>query len=83
MDKRLDKIEDKVDTIKDSIHSIDKTLQRNTNSLEYHIKRTDILDDKTNRIETFQNKLIGGFKLFGIITAVVGATLLVIKLFNI
>ncbi len=34
----------KLDQILEKIHSIDKTLDRNTSSLELHIKRTEILE---------------------------------------
>jgi archaellum component FlaC len=41
----MSKIEEKLDRLDTRIDSIDKTLERNTVSLETHIKRTDALED--------------------------------------
>ena len=42
--QKLEKLDDKLD-------NVDKTLVRNTESLEYHVLRTDMLQDKLNKIE--------------------------------
>ena len=51
MDDKINKIHDKLDLIVDKIHSIDKTLERNTTSLEYHISRTNALEAKIEPLE--------------------------------
>lgn len=49
---------DKLDVITDKLHQIDKTLQRNTDSLEHHIRRTDALEkDVKLRSEQAANDL--------------------------
>ena len=40
------KIEDKIDKIVDTLHSMDKTLMRNTLSLEEHMEQTRLLKQK-------------------------------------
>jgi chromosome segregation ATPase len=51
MKDRVERIEVKVDEIKESIASIDKTLAINTESLITHIKRTDLLEKKLEKVE--------------------------------
>lgn len=43
-DKRFDSIENKVDTIQKSIHSIDITLAEQHVSLKEHMRRTSLLE---------------------------------------
>lgn len=45
-----DRIFEKLDKIDERLNSIDKTLERNTISLEYHIKRTDILQNEVEKM---------------------------------
>lgn len=45
-DNKLDKIANDVQEIKLSLVKMDMTLERNTDSLENHIKRTDLLESK-------------------------------------
>lgn len=51
MKDRVERIEVKVDEIKEYIASIDKTLAINTESLVTHIKRTDLLEKKLEKVE--------------------------------
>ena len=44
MEKHIDRILDKLDKLDDKVNEIDKTLARNTDSLELHMKRTDLLE---------------------------------------
>lgn len=41
---RFDKIESKLDKMNESLHNIDVSMARNTESLEQHMKRTDLLE---------------------------------------
>ena len=51
MQKRLDKLEEKIDLIVDKLHDQNVTLARNTESLILHEKRTDIAEQKLNLLE--------------------------------
>jgi len=67
---RLDKLEEKIDKIQDNVHSIDKTLVVNTESLQQHMKRSDALEDYVKAVETKlepvlkRNTYIDGVMLF-------------------
>lgn len=43
--------------IQKDVKEIDKTLVRNTDSLDVHIKRTNILEKKMERVDTHVNKV--------------------------
>jgi len=49
---RLDKIEGKLDEGRDHLASVDVTLAKQASDLEYHIRRTDLLESKTDKIAT-------------------------------
>ena len=56
MEKRLDKIEEKVDIIVDKLYSIERILDKNTESLIIHEKRTNIAEQKLEVLEAHVNK---------------------------
>jgi len=58
-DKMLEIILD----IQKDVKEIDKTLARNTDSLEVHIKRTTMLEKKMDHAEKHINMVQGGLKL--------------------
>jgi hypothetical protein len=58
-DKMLEIILD----IQKDVKEIDKTLARNTDSLEVHIKRTTMLEKKMDHVEKHINMVQGGLKL--------------------
>ena len=64
-DDRADRIETKIDKIIDQIGEINSTLAAQHISLELHIKRTNILEDKIIPIETSRNEIRGIIKLGG------------------
>lgn len=73
MDDKFKRIEDKLDTVVEKIHSIDKTLERNTTSLEYHILRTNLLEADLKPIKSHVTLMNNIFKIiifFSIITAI-------------
>lgn len=41
---RIERLEGKIDEVQKSVHSIDKTLARNTESLIAHMSRTKLLE---------------------------------------
>jgi chromosome segregation ATPase len=56
--KKLEKIEDALSEINKSVASIDKTLAVNTASLEEHVRRTHLLEEKLEKAEDkFELKL--------------------------
>jgi uncharacterized coiled-coil protein SlyX len=50
-DKRLDRIEMKLDKLDGTLDTIKTTLIRNTDSLEYHIKRTNLLEESLKEVD--------------------------------
>ena len=54
----MDKILDKLDKLDDRLNDIDKTLIRNTISLEMHIKRTDELEKHVKLLEEQVNPVV-------------------------
>ena len=59
LEKRMDRIEDKVDAVKEHCNSIDKTLAKNTTDIAYHIKRTDSLQDMVEAFKRHLNRVNG------------------------
>lgn len=51
MKERLDRLDSKIDKLDESLNKINITMIRNTDSLEYHIKRTDILQAEVKKID--------------------------------
>ena len=49
MNNYIDRILDKLDKLDDKVNEIDKTLVRNTDSLEFHILRTNLLEEHLKR----------------------------------
>lgn len=41
---RIERLEGKIDDVQKSVHNIDKTLERNTESLIQHMSRTKLLE---------------------------------------
>lgn len=44
-------LKEKVESIDETLKSVDKTLIRNTESLEYHIRRTDLLEQNVTNLK--------------------------------
>lgn len=66
-DDRLTRIEDKIDHVVDKIGNIDVTLAKQHEQLEYHIKRTDLLEKSVKPIETHVTMIHGVLKAIGIL----------------
>lgn len=77
MDDKFKRIEDKIDRIETSINQIDKTLARNTDSLEFHIKRTNLLEKKVEHVDHHVTMVNGVLKFILGLSALAG----LIKLF--
>lgn len=61
-DKKLDRIEDKIDKITEHISSIDSTLASQHVSLKEHIRRTEILETEIKPIQKHVSMMQGAFK---------------------
>lgn len=71
-DKRLDRIEIKVDKVLEHQSEINVTLAAQHVSLKEHIRRTNILETELKPIKQHVQMIHGAFKLLGIIVASVG-----------
>ena len=64
--------QEKLDAILEKIHAIAKTLERNTASLELHMKRSDLLEQKLEPVEkhvAVVNGLVKAVSVFGVIVS--------------
>lgn len=68
----LAKVETKLDKIDDSITRIDITLARQSEILDVHVKRTNILEDSLKPIERHVNMVQGAIKLILILGTIAG-----------
>lgn len=50
LEAQLEKQDERIECIRQELSEINSTLVRNTSSLEYHVKRTDMLEDKLNSV---------------------------------
>ena len=71
-DKRLDRIESKVDKVHDSIASIDSTLASQHISLKEHIRRTEILEAEVRPIKDHVAFMQAILRLVSVLAASVG-----------
>lgn len=69
-DKRLERIENKVDTIKDHLGSMDATLQGQHISLKEHMRRTELLEKQVEPIKKHVDMMTGALKLLGVLATI-------------
>ena len=69
-DKRLERIEDKIDGLSTHLSSIDSTLAGQHVQLADHIRRTAILEEQIAPIKTHVDMVKGGLKLLGILAVI-------------
>lgn len=77
-DKRLERIEKKLDDSNEHLASIDLTLMEQHISLREHVRRTNLLEAKLIPIERHVSRVEGAIKLISIlamIAAIVGVIL--------
>lgn len=55
----IDKIQNKIEIISQSLQNIDKTLAVNTALLDEHIKRTELLETRMQKVDTHVNMVNG------------------------
>ena len=68
-DKRLERIEDKIDDARVHLSSIDKTLAEQHISLKDHMRRTEILETQLEPIKTQLSMAAGAIKVLGIVAS--------------
>ena len=74
------RIEKKIDQIQESIKNIEVTLAVNTASLQTHIKRTDLLEEKLEPVEKHVERINGILKFIGFIGIVAGIVKVVFEI---
>ena len=52
IENKLNRMEDKIDLITEKLSTVDKTLERNTVSLELHIRRTNLLEAEIGNVKS-------------------------------
>lgn len=85
----LERLEGKLDKQQEHIHEIDKTLVRNTASLEEHMKRTEmneeaieLLREELKPVRTHVNHIEGGIKLIGLVSLILGVVAAIVAFLN-
>jgi len=80
-------IDNKVDQVKDKLHSIEIVQTKIQTDLKYHIKRTDLLEDQVElmnkKVETFdlvKTLFIKNIKLISILAGAMITILTIVKL---
>lgn len=71
-EQRANRIEAKLDKIADDIGKIEVTQARQADSLEYHIKRTDTLEDMVKPLWSFLNAVSIIMKVIGVLALLAG-----------
>ncbi len=69
-DKRLERIEDKIDKVRDHLGSIDSTLAAQHVSLEDHIRRTALLEAELKPIKKHVDMVNGAMKFLAAIALI-------------
>lgn len=80
MEKRFDKIEEKLDKIGEDLNEIKLTQTEQAKDLKYHIKRTDLIENQLIPLVAAKHKIDGAFKVIGIIATIVGFVIGVAKI---
>lgn len=88
MQNRFDKLEHKLDKISEDIAEIKIVQAEQAKDLKYHIRRTDLSEDRLEHIEAkilpileTKHKLDGAFKLIGIVASIVAFIVSVLQIF--
>ena len=71
-DKRLERIENKIDGIKDHLSDINVTLASQHESLSTHIKRSDLLEAQMIEMRSQTDSIKGAAKLIKVLAILAG-----------
>jgi len=80
-DKRLERIEDKLDKVSDHISSIDVTIAQQHLSLKEHIRRTNLLEQDMKPVKQHVIMINGVLKFIGLLATLLGLAATFTKLF--
>lgn len=72
-DNRLNRIESKIDTVTDKVDTINQILAQQHESLKYHIKRTDLLEQQIAPLRRRDINITFMIQLIIYIAAILGA----------
>ena len=82
-EKRLDRIEQKIDQLVDAVSEVKVTMAENTRDIAHHIKRTDALEARVEQVDRDSKDGRYSFlKLLKDLSIVGGAVLLLAKLYT-
>ena len=82
MDEDQKRLEDKVDNVLDKIGAIDVTLGKQQVSLDDHIRRTELLEQRMDPVEKNMNMIHGALKLIGLLSVIAVMIEAAIKIFH-
>lgn len=71
-DKRFDRLDEKLDRLDMRLDNIDVTLTKQAAQLEYHIKRTDLLEEKVKPVVDYATAAWVAIKVAGAAAVIVG-----------
>lgn len=74
------RLEQKLDHIVEKIGNIDVTLTKQAEQIEYHIKRTDLLEKKLEPIEKHVIMSKGAFKLLTLLGGAIGLVAAIVEI---
>lgn len=80
-DKRLDRIEGKVDTIVDKLNDTNIILAEQHVSLKEHMRRTALLEKAVEPLQKHVSMFNGALKLIGLVAALAAIAEVLLKLF--
>lgn len=69
-DYKYDKLDAKLDKLDSRLDSIDITLARQCDSLEMHIKRTDLLEEEVKPLRKFMLQILGVGKFLALVSLI-------------
>jgi hypothetical protein len=79
-DKRLERIEDKLDKITDTLSQHSAIHARNTTSLEDHIRRTELLEEALKPIKQTDTVIRAGIKSIAVVSTILTILYTLIKI---
>lgn len=82
MDDRLERIESKLDKVVDEIGEIKETTAKQQVSLDYHIKRTDLLEKKLEPVEEHVQLVSSVFKVIGGLAIIAGIVSVIFQILS-
>ena len=81
-DKRVDRLEDKLDKLNQCLSSVDKTLVEQHISFKEHMRRTSLLEDAIHPLVKNSERVKGILKVFGSLAVFVGVVTSIAALFR-